>query len=97
MFRRFERAAARAAHMLRRHAPAAAALAAVGAVGLYVPTQASGSSAPSAPVGGSGRTSWPIYTRKDVATHKTKASGIWVTHGDGVYDVTSFVEKHPGA
>ena len=28
--------------------------------------------------------------------HKDEASGVWVTHGEGVYDVTDFVSAHPG-
>jgi len=38
----------------------------------------------------------PKYTKDDVARHSTKSTGIWVTHKDGVYDITSFVEVHPG-
>jgi sulfite oxidase len=38
-----------------------------------------------------------VYTRAQVAEHKSVAhGGVWVTFGDGVYDVTSFVAKHPG-
>lgn len=28
--------------------------------------------------------------------HKTKKEGIWVTYKDGVYDITDFVDGHPG-
>lgn len=28
--------------------------------------------------------------------HRTKETGIWVTFKDGVYDITSFVDSHPG-
>mmetsp|Transcript_24856 Transcript_24856/g.40306 ORF Transcript_24856/g.40306 Transcript_24856/m.40306 type:complete len:574 (-) Transcript_24856:92-1813(-) len=38
----------------------------------------------------------PYYSRKDVAKHKRKEDRIWVTYKDGVYDITSFVEAHPG-
>lgn len=31
-----------------------------------------------------------------VAKHKTKQDRIWVTYKDGVYDITDFVEGHPG-
>lgn len=31
-----------------------------------------------------------------MAKHRTKETGIWVTYKDGVYDVTKFVEQHPG-
>ena len=38
----------------------------------------------------------PDYTREEVAKHKTSDDQIWVTYKRGVYDVTRFVEKHPG-
>ena len=41
---------------------------------------------------------WPVYTVEDVAKRNgPKGSGpIWVTYKDGVYDITEFVEAHPG-
>ena len=38
----------------------------------------------------------PIYTSDDVAKHNSKDSGIWVSYKDGVYDITRFVDSHPG-
>lgn len=38
----------------------------------------------------------PLYTVKDVAKHKTSETRIWVTYKDGVYDITEFLEEHPG-
>ncbi|GFR42777.1 hypothetical protein Agub_g3739 [Astrephomene gubernaculifera] len=38
----------------------------------------------------------PIYTREEVAKHKTPKDRVWVTYKDGVYDITEFVEMHPG-
>ena len=38
----------------------------------------------------------PTYTMEDVSSHKTKETGIWVTYRDGVYDITEFIEAHPG-
>jgi sulfite oxidase len=38
----------------------------------------------------------PNYTRAEVALHKMPETGIWVTYKDGVYDITQFVEEHPG-
>jgi sulfite oxidase len=38
----------------------------------------------------------PVYSRAEVAKHKTPETGVWVTFKDGVYDVTDFAEKHPG-
>ncbi|XP_033607392.1 sulfite oxidase isoform X3 [Cryptotermes secundus] len=40
--------------------------------------------------------SLPVYTLEDVAEHATKNDRIWVTYGQGVYDITDFVEEHPG-
>jgi cytochrome b involved in lipid metabolism len=33
---------------------------------------------------------------KEVAKHKTAASRIWVSYKEGVYDITDFVDAHPG-
>ena len=38
----------------------------------------------------------PVYTESDVAQHKTPETRIWVIFKNGVYDVTDFVEQHPG-
>lgn len=39
---------------------------------------------------------WPIYTQEEVAQHKTKETGIWVSYKNGVYDITDFISNHPG-
>lgn len=31
-----------------------------------------------------------------MAAHNNKERGVWVTYKDGVYDVTDFLEMHPG-
>ncbi len=36
------------------------------------------------------------YSLEDVQSHKTKERGVWVTYEDRVYDITEFVEGHPG-
>lgn len=36
------------------------------------------------------------YTLEEVGKHDSKEKGIWVTFGQGVYDITEFVDKHPG-
>ncbi|KAK8048964.1 hypothetical protein PG994_010694 [Apiospora phragmitis] len=36
------------------------------------------------------------FTKKDVAEHKTEDQGIWIIVDDGVYDVTKFIDEHPG-
>ncbi|GAB6029610.1 hypothetical protein CHUAL_005350 [Chamberlinius hualienensis] len=38
----------------------------------------------------------PTYTANDVAKHDTKEKGIWVSFRSGVYDLTEFVDQHPG-
>ncbi|XP_077339546.1 sulfite oxidase, mitochondrial [Lithobates pipiens] len=40
--------------------------------------------------------SFPTYTREDVKKHKTLADGVWVTYAGEVFDITDFVELHPG-
>eukprot|EP00245_Coleochaete_scutata_P010478 TRINITY_DN3671_c0_g2_i1.p1 TRINITY_DN3671_c0_g2~~TRINITY_DN3671_c0_g2_i1.p1 ORF type:complete len:580 (+),score=104.36 TRINITY_DN3671_c0_g2_i1:155-1741(+) len=36
------------------------------------------------------------FTREEVARHRTRGERIWVTYKDGVYDVTDFIDMHPG-
>ncbi|KAG5325528.1 SUOX protein, partial [Pseudoatta argentina] len=36
------------------------------------------------------------YTLEEVRNHDSEEKGIWVTFGQGVYDITKFVDKHPG-
>ncbi|XP_003740501.1 sulfite oxidase [Galendromus occidentalis] len=36
------------------------------------------------------------YDATEVSKHDTKEKRIWVTYRQGVYDITDFVEKHPG-
>lgn len=38
----------------------------------------------------------PKFSRAEVAKHKTVETGIWVIYKNGVYDITEFVEQHPG-
>lgn len=38
----------------------------------------------------------PVFSSNEVRKHSTKEDGIWVTYKDGVYDITDFVEGHPG-
>lgn len=38
----------------------------------------------------------PVYRAFEVAKHKTKETGVWVTYLDGVYDITNFIPNHPG-
>lgn len=36
------------------------------------------------------------YTLEEVGKHDNKENRIWITFGQGVYDITEFVDKHPG-
>ncbi len=38
----------------------------------------------------------PEYSREEIAKKNNKKDRIWVTFKYGVYDVTDFVEEHPG-
>ena len=42
------------------------------------------------------RSELPNYSLDEVKRHIDKKNRIWVTYGDGVYDITGFVEHHPG-
>ncbi|XP_059611744.1 sulfite oxidase, mitochondrial isoform X2 [Phlebotomus argentipes] len=39
----------------------------------------------------------PTYKIEEISEHNNEKTGIWVTYGIGVYDVTDFVPKHPGS
>lgn len=36
------------------------------------------------------------YSKNEISKHKTKGDGIWVTYQHNVYDITEFVDGHPG-
>jgi len=38
----------------------------------------------------------PQYTKADVAKHAAVGDRVWITYKDGVYDITDFIEAHPG-
>ena len=38
----------------------------------------------------------PHFTIDEVKRHSSKETGVWVVLGRGVYDVTRFIENHPG-
>ncbi|KAM4880863.1 sulfite oxidase, mitochondrial isoform 2-T2 [Sylvia borin] len=76
----------------RGAAPVLAALLGLGAVLAYGERRrrtAQAARAPPAP-------QYPRYTRAEVAQHRTPTDRVWVTHGTDVFDVTDFVELHPG-
>jgi cytochrome b involved in lipid metabolism len=37
-----------------------------------------------------------VYSSKEVSEHKTVENGMWVVIDGGVYDVTQFINEHPG-
>ena len=38
----------------------------------------------------------PTIKFEEVKKHNSPEKGIWVTYRDGVYDITKFVQNHPG-
>ncbi|XP_041267558.1 sulfite oxidase, mitochondrial isoform X2 [Onychostruthus taczanowskii] len=76
----------------RGAAPVLAALLGLGAVLAYGERQRrtaqASRAAPPAP--------FPRYTRAEVARHRSPKERVWVTYGTEVFDVTDFVELHPG-
>ncbi|KAI1454521.1 cytochrome b5 [Annulohypoxylon moriforme] len=36
------------------------------------------------------------FTTKDVAEHKDEQNGMYIIVDSGVYDITNFLEEHPG-
>ncbi|XP_078577676.1 sulfite oxidase-like [Branchiostoma floridae x Branchiostoma japonicum] len=42
------------------------------------------------------RTNLPEFSLSEVAKHKTKNERVWITYKSGVYDITEFLESHPG-
>ena len=41
-------------------------------------------------------TGLPEYLLEEISKHKSKETGVWVTYGDGVYDISEFADQHPG-
>jgi hypothetical protein len=78
-------------------APAAASSASSPSTPPPSPAPSSSTSPPSPPSPGF-RPGLPTYTSAEVATHNTCVGGarVWVTYGDGVFDITDFVANHPG-
>ena len=37
-----------------------------------------------------------MYSYEEVSKHDTIEKRVWVTYKDGVYDITNFVNIHPG-
>eukprot|EP00921_Rhytidocystis_pertsovi_P014674 GHVQ01023652.1.p1 GENE.GHVQ01023652.1~~GHVQ01023652.1.p1 ORF type:complete len:663 (+),score=65.64 GHVQ01023652.1:365-2353(+) len=49
------------------------------------------------PIGAQQKREWlPNYSLNDVASHAIGETGIWVYYKNGVYDITEFINKHPG-
>ena len=36
------------------------------------------------------------YSYNEISKHNNKKDGIWVTYKDSVYDITNFINSHPG-
>ena len=39
---------------------------------------------------------YPFFSISEIESHNAVDKGIWVTYKDGVYDVTNFINSHPG-
>ncbi|KAL7050558.1 hypothetical protein ACKWTF_004122 [Chironomus riparius] len=39
----------------------------------------------------------PTFSAQDVSKHSNEKTGVWVTYGIGVYDITKFISEHPGS
>lgn len=37
-----------------------------------------------------------VYRREEIAKHTTNEKGVWVTYNGEVYDITKFIQNHPG-
>jgi len=38
----------------------------------------------------------PLFSMEEIAQHRAKHERIWVTYQHGVYDITEWVDIHPG-
>lgn len=76
----------------------AAGLAASALVYSWLGSQGDGGASCSAPVATAGafKAELPSFSKDEVAKHNSKQTGIWVTYKDGVYDVSKWVDIHPG-
>lgn len=45
---------------------------------------------------GEKRNELPTYSLNQVKEHNTLEKGIWIVYKNGVYDITQFIESHPG-
>lgn len=70
-------------------APLLAAGASLGLLGVYGATHPGPAWAKSA-------ADLPTYTPEEVSKHRTVEERVWVTYKDGVYDVTDWLDIHPG-
>jgi hypothetical protein len=88
------------AHADAARQPAAAASNGAAASGSAAAKAASaaagGSPSPSAGAPAKDSQGRPMFTADQVARHKTLKDRVWVTYKDGVYDITDFIELHPG-
>ena len=39
----------------------------------------------------------PTFTAEEVSKHDSETKRIWVSYKNGVYDITDFIQEHPGA
>lgn len=80
---------------LRSHAARACAVAGAGWSLVTQPTTNEPATEGKEP--GAHRKDLPTYRKEDVAKHDGKhQERVWVTYRDGVYDITEFLQAHPG-
>ncbi|GAB1598553.1 sulfite oxidase-like [Argonauta hians] len=68
----------------------------VAALGLYAYIKANPEKAAEHIEAGKHVDSLPTYSKEEVAKHISKETRIWVTYKNGVYDVTDYIDSHPG-
>lgn len=80
---------------VRRHAMRACALVGASWCVIHKPTNNEASVFVEQP--GAPREDLPTYRKEEVAQHDGKQQErVWVTYRDGVYDITEFLQAHPG-
>lgn len=48
------------------------------------------------PTAGQPNSDLPSYSLEEVVKHGSVKDRVWVTYGQGVYDITDYIDKHPG-
>lgn len=62
----------------------------------YLKVTRSPENAAKLPESGSLQKGLPTYSKEEIANHDSVGKKIWVIYKNGVYDVTDYINKHPG-